>query len=93
MYPVNALHLTPSPGMSRQRNLYCDPGPDPMQAVVLLGGGLAAVLVTVLKVDGGFSGVMKVAVEDKKLGLGSPEWSWTERTVQPGVASASIQQA
>jgi len=54
---------------------------DVIQAIVLLGGGFAAILVTVFKVDGGLNGVIKVAAEDNKLWLGSIEWSWTERTV------------
>ena len=52
-----------------------------MQAVILLLGGLAAVLTVILKTQGGLNAVVAEGSEANKFSLGAWRWSWSERTI------------
>ena len=52
-----------------------------MQAAILLLGGATAVLVVVLRTQGGLQAVIAEGNAANKLSLGSWDWSWSQRTV------------
>jgi SSS family solute:Na+ symporter len=54
---------------------------DVLQAVVLLGGALAALVITISALDGGWEEFVSVATANHKLTLVHPGWGWTGDTL------------
>ncbi|KAK9863593.1 hypothetical protein WJX84_006707 [Apatococcus fuscideae] len=54
---------------------------DVMQAAILLLGGATAVLVVVLRTQGGLQTVISEGNAANKFSLGSWDWSWSQRTI------------
>ncbi len=50
---------------------------DVLQAVVLIGGAFVALGIIVVNLDGGFSELVSVAIENRKFNLAHLNWDWT----------------
>ena len=53
---------------------------DVLQAVVLIGGAFAALVITILALDGGWRDFIVTGVENNKFTLFHPGWDWTHNT-------------
>ncbi|MEL6853208.1 MAG: sodium/solute symporter, partial [Bacteroidota bacterium] len=61
---------------------------DVMQVIVLMGGALLCIVLMISEIDGGFSGVWQIAVENDKFNLIDLRWNWQEPTFGVVLAAA-----
>ncbi|KAK9806874.1 hypothetical protein WJX72_005782 [[Myrmecia] bisecta] len=54
---------------------------DVVQAIILLLGGIATVIVIVVNLPGGLATISREGHEHNKFSIGTLEWSWTSRTI------------